>query len=104
MSLSILVTIEMFNAMNSVSENQSILSMTPFVNGWLIIAICTSFALHFLLLYTPGLAALFSVAPLTLEEWKAVVAISLPVILVDEPLKMLSRSGLGAASAKPKQD
>eukprot|EP00002_Diphylleia_rotans_P015085 TRINITY_DN291_c0_g1_i3.p1 TRINITY_DN291_c0_g1~~TRINITY_DN291_c0_g1_i3.p1 ORF type:complete len:1007 (-),score=269.67 TRINITY_DN291_c0_g1_i3:612-3632(-) len=101
MSLSILVTVEMFNAMNSVSENQSILTMTPFVNIWLVLAIILSFALHFILLYTPGLALMFSVAPLNWLEWKQVLIISAPVVIVDELLKLFSR--LQSASSKAKK-
>ncbi|ETE63996.1 Sarcoplasmic/endoplasmic reticulum calcium ATPase 1, partial [Ophiophagus hannah] len=50
MALSVLVTIEMCNALNSVSENQSLLRMPPWLNIWLLGAIVMSMALHFLIL------------------------------------------------------
>ena len=36
MALSVLVVIEMLNALNSVSENQSLLVMPPWKNMWLV--------------------------------------------------------------------
>ncbi|KAJ1675579.1 hypothetical protein EV182_000992, partial [Spiromyces aspiralis] len=91
-SLSILVTIEMFNAMNSLSENESLLQLPLWKNMYLIYAITLSMALHMAILYVPFLNTVFSVVPLTLYEWGAVVLISLPVIFIDEGLKMVSRA------------
>lgn len=51
MALSVLVVVEMLNAINSVSENQSLLRMPPWSNPWLILAISVSMALHFVVLY-----------------------------------------------------
>ncbi|NXH96333.1 AT2A1 ATPase, partial [Pachycephala philippinensis] len=51
MALSVLVTIEMCNALNSLSENQSLARMPPWVNIWLMGSICLSMSLHFVILY-----------------------------------------------------
>jgi len=49
-------------------------------------------ALHFALLYTPVLQTLFSILPLNLAEWKAVLIISAPVVIIDEVLKLVERT------------
>merc|ERR1712168_196888 len=41
MALSVLVTIEMLNALNSLSENQSLLVMPPWINPWLFHSVFT---------------------------------------------------------------
>ncbi|KAG9783928.1 calcium ATPase, partial [Aureobasidium melanogenum] len=91
MSLSILVVIEMFNAMNALSSSESLLTMPLWKNMKLIYAICLSMALHFAILYTPFLQTLFSIEPLNYTEWMAVLWISAPVILIDEVLKFVER-------------
>lgn len=53
MSLSILVTIEMFNAINSLSENESLLTLPVWNNMYLVFSIILSMALHFMILYVP---------------------------------------------------
>merc|ERR1711973_868514 len=82
MALSILVTIEMANALNSVSENQSLLVMPPWDNIWLLLAMALSFSLHFLILYVD-----FNITPLSVSQWVTVLQFSLPVLLLDELLK-----------------
>ncbi|XP_031434357.1 sarcoplasmic/endoplasmic reticulum calcium ATPase 2b [Clupea harengus] len=94
MALSVLVTIEMCNALNSVSENQSLLRMPPWENVWLLGAICLSMSLHFLILHVEPLPMIFQITPLDLTQWLMVLKISLPVILLDEVLKFASRNYL----------
>ncbi|XP_068021522.1 sarcoplasmic/endoplasmic reticulum calcium ATPase 3 isoform X1 [Melanerpes formicivorus] len=100
MALSVLVTIEMCNALNSVSENQSLLRMPPWLNVWLLGAIIVSMALHFLILYVKPMPLIFQVTPLSWPQWVVVMKISLPVILLDEGLKYLSRNHLDGEEDK----
>ncbi|XP_030328407.1 sarcoplasmic/endoplasmic reticulum calcium ATPase 3 isoform X2 [Strigops habroptila] len=100
MALSVLVTIEMCNALNSVSENQSLLRMPPWLNIWLLGAIVMSMALHFLILYVKPMPLIFQVTPLSWPQWVVVMKISLPVILLDEGLKYLSRNHLDGEEDK----
>ncbi|KAK0650066.1 Calcium-transporting ATPase sarcoplasmic/endoplasmic reticulum type [Lasiodiplodia hormozganensis] len=107
-SLSILVVIEMFNAMNALSSSESLLTLPLWENMVLVYAITLSMILHFALLYIPFLQGLFSITPLNWGEWKAVLAISAPIIGIDEVLKLVERqffmTKLPAKSAKPKKE
>lgn len=80
MSLSILVVIEMLNAMNALSSSESLLTLPLWENMVLVYAITLSMVLHFALLYTPFLQSLFSIVPLNWAEWRAVGLISAPVM------------------------
>ncbi|KII89028.1 hypothetical protein PLICRDRAFT_40683 [Plicaturopsis crispa FD-325 SS-3] len=90
MSLSILVTVEMFNAMNSLSENESLLVLPVWKNPYLVAAITLSMGLHFAILYIPVLTSLFAITPLNWIEWRAVLYMSAPVVVLDEILKFIS--------------
>lgn len=46
--------------------------------------------LHFMILYIPWAAALFSVTALSWADWGAVLWLSAPVVLLDECLKVCS--------------
>ena len=91
LSLTVLVTIEMMNALNALSEEASLLVVPPHKNLYLVGAIAGSFLAHFAILYIPFLASIFSVTPLTWHDWKLVLAFSFPVILIDECLKLVTR-------------
>eukprot|EP00897_Mesotaenium_endlicherianum_P010467 jgi/Mesen1/9449/ME000626S08697 len=91
LSLSVLVAIEMFNSLNALSEDGSLVRMPPWVNPWLLLAMSVSFGLHFVILYVPFFADIFGIVPLTLNEWLLVLLVSLPVILIDEVLKFVGR-------------
>ncbi|GLU11702.1 hypothetical protein SLE2022_284280 [Rubroshorea leprosula] len=101
LSLSVLVAIEMFNSLNALSEDSSLLTMPPWVNPWLLVAMSVSFGLHFLILYVPFLAQVFGIVPLSLNEWLLVVAVAFPVILIDEVLKFIGRCTSGLRYARP---
>merc|ERR1712113_333129 len=75
MALSVLVTIEMANALNSVSENQSLAVMPPWVNP-----------------YTDFLNVVFNISALTFDQWMVVLKFSMPVLLLDEALKFVARN------------
>ncbi|KAL3505111.1 hypothetical protein ACH5RR_034952 [Cinchona calisaya] len=94
-SMTVLVVVEMFNALNNLSENQSLLVIPPWSNLWLVASIALTILLHMLILYVQPLAVLFSVTPLSWSEWTVVLYLSFPVIIIDEILKFFSRrSGL----------
>merc|ERR1711865_763570 len=84
LSLSVLVTIEMFNALNAISEDGSLITMPPWVNPWLLAAMAASFGMHFVILYVQSFANIFS----------------FPVIIIDEFLKMVGRALNESARAK----
>ena len=79
-SLSILVVIEMLNAMNALSSSESLLTLPLWKNMMLVYAIILSMVLHFALLYIPFMQGLFHILPLDWNEWRAVLVISAPVM------------------------
>ena len=99
MSLTVLVAIEMLNALNALSEDSSLITMPPWVNPWLLLAMTSSFALHFVILYVPALADLFNIFPLDFKDWMICLAFAAPVILIDEVLKAVGRARTNAALA-----
>ncbi|KAJ3703266.1 hypothetical protein LUZ61_006971 [Rhynchospora tenuis] len=96
LSLSVLVSIEMFNSLNALSEDTSLLSMPPWVNPWLLMAMSVSFGLHFLIMYVPILAKVFGVVPLSFNEWLLVFLVAFPVVIIDEMLKFIGRRTSGS--------
>jgi Ca2+-transporting ATPase len=91
LSLSVLVTIEMLNALNALSEDCSLLTVYPWANPWLLLSMVVSFGMHFVILYVPWLCNIFSLEPLTWNDWMLVLAFSFPVIVIDEVLKFWGR-------------
>ncbi|KAK7275402.1 hypothetical protein RIF29_16518 [Crotalaria pallida] len=92
LSLSVLVAIEMFNSLNALSEENSLRTLPPWKNPWLLVAMSISLGLHCVILYIPFLADVFGVVPLSFKEWFMVILISAPVILIEEILKFVARS------------
>lgn len=92
LSLSVLVTIEMLNALNALSEDGSLLHMPPWANPYLLLAMAVSMGLHFVIVYIPVLANIFNIVPLSFAEWQMVLLWSFPVIVLDEVLKFIGRN------------
>ena len=91
-SLSTLVTIEMFNALNSISDTQSLLHVTPLTNPYLCVAILLSTILHLMIVYSEWMNRVFGVSrEMGAREWIIVMALSMPVIFVDECIKWMIR-------------
>jgi Ca2+ transporting ATPase len=104
MALSILVTIELLNALNSVSEDQSMLAMPPWRNMYLIGADILSLGLHFVILYVPPMDTIFHLTPLSWYEWKWVLYLSFPVIILDEVLKFIARNFIKVEEFDPSKN
>ena len=91
LSLTTLVVIEMFNALNALSEDLSLVTMPPWINPYLIVAMAVSFGLHFVIMYIPTFATIFAIVPLDVNEWLLVCLFAIPVCLIDEVLKLIGR-------------
>lgn len=91
LSLTVLVMIEMLNAINALSDESSLLKVGLFANPWLIIAISGSVILHIMICYVPFFESVFGTVPLSQNDWILVISLSFPVILIDEVLKIIAR-------------
>ncbi|XP_077959696.1 ATPase sarcoplasmic/endoplasmic reticulum Ca2+ transporting 1, like isoform X2 [Gasterosteus aculeatus] len=100
MALSVLVTIEMCNALNSLSENQSLIRMPPWSNFWLLSAMTLSMSLHFMIIYVDPLPMVFKLTHLNVDQWMVVLKLSFPVILIDEVLKFVARNYVECTEAR----
>lgn len=109
-ALSTLVMVEMFNALNSLSENNSIFVVPPSRNVWLLTAIFSSVLLHCIIMYVPFFANMLGIVPLGVsekqldsaplwsflvptqfKEWAVILICSFPVVIVDEVMKYVTR-------------
>jgi len=113
--------VHLFVFLISLSENQSLLRMPPWSNGWLLSAMTLSMSLHFMILYVDPLPVrlshlyfilfiifnyisspatiflfqlqmVFKLTHLNVEQWMVVLKLSFPVILIDELLKFVARN------------
>lgn len=87
----------------SLSENESLLTLPLWTNLYLVAAITLSMVLHFMILYVPFFTTLFVIVPLNLDEWQAVLWISLPVLFIDEALKWVSRTWIAPPTKLKKE-
>jgi Ca2+-transporting ATPase len=81
----------MLNSLNAISEDNSLLTMNPLINPWLLAAIAWSIGLHIMIVYVPAMNVIFGIAPHNVYEWMLVLKFSFPVIIIDEFLKIIGR-------------
>ena len=91
MTLSVLVCTELLKALSAISVDASLLTMSPFRNPLLVVAVIASFGIHFCVLQTEWLAKQFGLTSLTLREWKMVAYFAVPILLFEEILKFIGR-------------
>jgi len=103
LSLTVLVVIEMFNALNALSEDSSLLTMGILANPWLLIAIMLSMALHCVILYIPFFGRIFGTVPLSVNDWTLVLMFSFPVVIIEEILKYVNRQRIKNSLMKAKK-
>ncbi len=83
------------------TQDNSLLQMPPWCNPWLLVAMALSFGLHFIILYVPMLASIFSIVPLSLNEWALVLLFASPVVIIDEALKFVGRTFVNPRTELP---
>ncbi|CAE7679683.1 ECA2, partial [Symbiodinium microadriaticum] len=69
-SLTVLILMEMLKALEAVSPRKSLLQYPPWRNPWLLLGVSVPLCLHLFLMYSPSLAAVFGLYPLSSQEWK----------------------------------
>ena len=100
LALTVLVVIEMLNALNAISDEQSILTITPLRNPYLLVAIAASISVHCMILYVPFFNDVFGILPLDYSEWVLVMYFSVPVVIIDEMIKFICRYIISNNKAK----
>jgi Ca2+-transporting ATPase len=83
--------IEMFNAVNALSDEASLLEIGIFANPFLLVAIAGSVILHCMICYIPFFEHIFGTVSLTFNDWLLVLMFAFPVVLLDELLKIIAR-------------
>ena len=92
-SLTVLAVFQWFNAWNCRSEDQSIFTMNPFSNKFLIGATCIVVVLQLLAVYHPFMQKVLHTTPLALADWLVIVPIAFSIIFVEETRKLFARHG-----------
>lgn len=92
MALSTLVAIEMMKALSAVSLDNSLFKIPFWKNKWLLLGVTIPCLMHGAVMYTPVLANVFGLAPLTTIEWKIVLKFAVPILFLEEILKFTGRN------------
>lgn len=96
LALTTLVCMEMLKALSAVSVDNSLLTVGPQSNKWLLLGVAGPCLLHLGVVYSEylgmgGVGDAFGLVPLSWDDWKTVAMWALPILLVDEVLKAVGR-------------
>src|SRR3989344_2195076 len=92
-SLTVLAVFQWFNAWNCRSEDQSIFTMNPLSNKFLLGATFIVICLQLLAVYHPFMQKVLHTTSLALADWLMIVPIAFSIIFVEEIRKLFARHG-----------
>ena len=95
MTLLTMAMYQWFNAWNCRSERLSILQSGLFTNRWLLVATTFVLLLQIMLIYAPFMHTIFKTVPLTWSDWRIVLSITFPIIIIEEVRKFVMRNWSG---------
>lgn len=91
MTLVTMAIYQWFNAWNCRSETKSVFEIGFFSNKWLILATAFVGLLQVLVVRVPWMQTVFKTVPLTAHEFGVIIAITLPLWLIEEVRKAIVR-------------
>lgn len=95
MTLLTMAMYQWFNSWNCRSERLSIFTSGLFSNKWLLAATMLVLFLQIMLIYAPFMHAIFKTVPLTWHDWRIVLGITFPIIILEEVRKFIMRQWSG---------
>ncbi|HUL39473.1 MAG TPA: HAD-IC family P-type ATPase [Methanomassiliicoccales archaeon] len=84
-----IVSFQLFLAFSARSEDESLLSLGPFTNRKLVLAVVASFIMQLVVVYVPALNGAFGTTPIAAEQWLPVLAVGLLGLISNEAWKFL---------------
>lgn len=99
LAVTTMVFFQFFQCWNSRSECQSVFTISPFSNPFLLYALIAATLAQVAFIYAPPLQWVFRTEPLSAFDWATILGITVSVILVVEIDKALRRWSRGRAEA-----
>ncbi|MFQ5441864.1 MAG: cation-translocating P-type ATPase [Thermodesulfobacteriota bacterium] len=90
-ALTTMVFFQFYQALNCRSETESIFSMSPMGNPYLLYAMIGAFFAQLAVLYVPALQWIFRTVPLTMTEWLEVGLVTVTIVIAVEIDKWIRR-------------
>lgn len=91
MAFCTLVFFQLVNVFNCRHEEKSLLRIKPFSNKYIIIAVLVSLVLQVSVVHIAFFQAIFKTTALSVNEWMAVILLSLTILAYEEVRKIFSR-------------